>query len=135
MVDNAPLAVLILAGGAGAIYLSQSSFWSVTADIAGPHSGVVSGFMNMGCQIGGALTSTLTPMIAAQFGWTAAFIAGSAVVLARVLAWAVVDRNRLPEQPLGEGPRGPREIARAAGRDRVVQDVESMVDTGRFKQQ
>src|SRR3546814_10768250 len=86
MVDNAPLAVLILAGGAGAIYLSQSSFWSVTADIAGPHSGVVSGFMNMGCQIGGALTSTLTPMIAAQFGWTAAFIAGSAVVLAGVLA-------------------------------------------------
>src|SRR3546814_20020788 len=51
MVDNAPLAVLILAGGAGAIYLSQSSFWSVTADIAGPHSGVVSGFMNMGCQL------------------------------------------------------------------------------------
>ncbi len=99
MVDNAPLAVLILAGGAGAIYLSQSSFWSVTADIAGPHSGVVSGFMNMGCQIGGALTSTLTPMIAAQFGWTAAFIAGSAVVLAGVLAWVIVDPNRLLEQP------------------------------------
>lgn len=99
LVDNAPLAVLILAGGAGAIYLSQSSFWSVTADIAGPHSGVVSGFMNMGCQIGGALTSTLTPMIAAQFGWTAAFIAGSAVVLAGVLAWVIVDPNRLLEQP------------------------------------
>lgn len=99
MVDNAPLAVLILAGGAGAIYPSQSSFWSVTADIAGPHSGVVSGFMNMGCQIGGALTSTLTPMIAAQFGWTAAFIAGSAVVLAGVLAWVIVDPNRLLEQP------------------------------------
>ncbi|WP_235181771.1 MFS transporter [Sphingobium indicum] len=107
MVDNAPLAVLILAGGAGAIYLSQSSFWSVTADIAGPHSSVVSGFMNMGCQIGGALTSTLTPMIAAQFGWTAAFIAGSAVVLAGVLAWAVVDPNRLLEQPAGEGALGP----------------------------
>lgn len=104
MVDSAPLAVLILAGGAGAIYLSQSSFWSVTADIAGEHSGVVSGFMNMGCQIGGALTATLTPMIAAQFGWTAAFVTGSAVVLAGVFAWAIVDPNRLlqpvrPDQP------------------------------------
>ncbi|WP_375194203.1 MFS transporter [Sphingobium sp.] len=107
MVDNAPLAVLILAGGAGAIYLSQSSFWSVTADIAGPHSGVVSGFMNMGCQIGGALTSTLTPMIAAQFGWTAAFIAGAAVVLAGVLAWAVVDPNRLLAWPVEEGGMAP----------------------------
>ncbi|MBU3077542.1 MFS transporter [Sphingomonas quercus] len=99
MVDNAPLAVVILAGGAGAIYLSQSSFWSVTADISGEHSGVVSGFMNMGCQIGGAVTSTLTPIIAAQFGWTAAFLAGAAVVLAGVLAWAVVDPGRLLERP------------------------------------
>jgi len=107
MVDNAPLAVLILAGGAGAIYLSQSSFWSVTADIAGPHSGVVSGFMNMGCQIGGALTSTLTPMIAAQFGWTAAFVAGAVVVLTGVFAWAVVDPNRLLERPVEEGGMAP----------------------------
>src|SRR3546814_11530122 len=48
MVDNAPLAVLILAGGAGAIYLSQSSFCSVTADIAGPPGGSGSGFLNLG---------------------------------------------------------------------------------------
>ena len=107
MVDNAPLAVLILAGGAGAIYLSQSSFWSVTADIAGPHSGVVSGFMNMGCQIGGALTSTLTPMIAAQFGWTAAFVAGAVVVLTGVFAWAVVNPNRLLERSVEEGGMTP----------------------------
>jgi ACS family glucarate transporter-like MFS transporter len=93
-VDNVTLAVIILAGGGGAIYLSQSSFWSVTADIAGPHTGVVSGFMNMGCQIGGAVTSSLTPWIAAQFGWTAAFIAGAIIVLLGMGAWAVVDPNR-----------------------------------------
>jgi len=97
MADSALLAVIILAGGAGAIYLSQSSFWSATADIAGPHTGVVSGFMNMGCQIGGALTSSLTPWIAQQFGWTAAFIVGAAIVLGGVAAWAVVDPNRLLE--------------------------------------
>lgn len=103
-VDNALLAVVILAGGAGAIYLSQSSFWSVTADIAGPHTGVVSGFMNMGCQIGGAVTSSLTPWIAAQFGWTAGFVAGAAIVLLGIGAWAVVDPNRplmLEEPDLG----------------------------------
>jgi ACS family glucarate transporter-like MFS transporter len=95
--DNATVAVVILAGGAGAIYLSQSSFWSVTADISGPHTGVVSGFMNMGCQIGGAVTSSLTPWIAAQFGWTAAFVVGAVVVLVGVIAWAIVDPNRLLE--------------------------------------
>jgi len=101
MVNNALLAVVILAGGAGAIYISQSAFWSVTADIAGPHTGVVSGFMNMGCQIGGAVTSSLTPWIAAQFGWTAAFVAGATIVLLGVVAWAAVDPNRplLSEEP------------------------------------
>jgi ACS family glucarate transporter-like MFS transporter len=93
-VDNVTLAVIILAGGGGAIYLSQSSFWSVTADIAGRHTGVVSGFMNMGCQIGGAVTSSLTPWIAAQFGWTAAFGAGAVIVLLGMAAWAIVDPNR-----------------------------------------
>src|SRR5690242_6423000 len=33
--ENARVAVLVLAGGAGALYLSQSSFWSVSADIGG----------------------------------------------------------------------------------------------------
>ena len=34
-VDSARLASVVLAGGAGALYLAQSSFWSVTADLAG----------------------------------------------------------------------------------------------------
>ncbi|HTG38331.1 MFS transporter [Sphingomonas sp.] len=104
-VDNAPLAVMTLALGGGAIYLSQSGFWSVTADIAGRHAGVVSGLMNAGCQIGGALTSSLTPWIAAQYGWVAAFGTGAVIVLVGTLAWAVVDPRRLIE-PVAEHPPG-----------------------------
>ncbi|MBM0170486.1 MFS transporter [Altererythrobacter sp. C41] len=96
-VDNVPLAVLVLALGGGAIYLSQSSFWSVTADIAGRHTGVVSGLMNAGCQIGGAITASLTPWIAAQYGWVAAFGTGAAIVVVGTAAWAVVDPRRLIE--------------------------------------
>jgi MFS transporter, ACS family, glucarate transporter len=105
MAASTLVAVIILAGGAGAIYLSQSSFWSVTSDIAGPQSGVVSGFMNMGCQIGGAVTSSLTPWIAAQFGWTAAFVTGAVIVLLGIVAWAVVDPTKelLPVSAPAEG--------------------------------
>jgi hypothetical protein len=49
-VDNARLASVVLAGGAGALYLSQSSFWSLSADIGGSFSGSVSGLMDMGAQ-------------------------------------------------------------------------------------
>jgi ACS family glucarate transporter-like MFS transporter len=73
-VEGARVASIVLAGGAGALYLAQSSFWSVTADIAGGSAGSVSGFMNMGGQIGGAVTGSLTPWIAARYGWTASFL-------------------------------------------------------------
>ena len=53
-----------LAAGVGALYISQSSYWSVTADIAGRNAGVVSSIMNTGAQVGGAVTTTLTPWIA-----------------------------------------------------------------------
>lgn len=88
------LAVVVLAGGAGAVYLSQSSFWAASTDIAGRHTGVVSGLMNMGCQLGGVVTSSLTPWIAERYGWTPAFVAGAAVVVVGAVAWAAVNPNR-----------------------------------------
>src|SRR6185312_14105178 len=87
-VHRPQLAGVILAGGAGALYLSQSSYWSVSNDIAGRSSGVFSSIVNMGGQIGGAVTASLTPWIAHRFGWTASF--GTAAVLAIIAAicWA-----------------------------------------------
>ncbi len=90
-VENARLASLVLAGGAGALYLSQSSFWSVTADIAGSSAGTVSGVMNMGGQLGGALTASLTPWIATHFGWTPSFLTAAALCAVGSLLWLTVD--------------------------------------------
>src|SRR5207302_11150100 len=47
-VQGVRLARVVLAGGAGAVDLSQSSFWSVTAGIARAAAGSVAGFMNLG---------------------------------------------------------------------------------------
>jgi ACS family glucarate transporter-like MFS transporter len=90
-VESARLASIVLAGGAGALYLSQSSFWSVTADIAGGSAGSVSGFMNMGGQIGGAVTGSLTPWIATQYSWTASFLVGAALCFLGAISWLAVD--------------------------------------------
>jgi MFS transporter, ACS family, glucarate transporter len=95
-VENTRLAVFVLAGGAGALYLSQSSFWSVTADIGGTSSGSVSGFMNMGNQFGGMITASLTPWIASRISWTVAFFVAATLCLCGALAWLFVDpRKRL----------------------------------------
>lgn len=97
-VGSARLASVVLAGGAGALYLSQSCYWSVTADISGPSSGSVSGFMNMGGQIGGAVTASLTPAIAANYGWTASFLVAAALCALGAVLWFLVD----PQRSLGE---------------------------------
>jgi len=94
-VESARLASVVLAGGAGALYLSQSSFWSVTADIAGGSSGSVSGFMNTGNQIGGFVTSLLTPIIAERFGWTASFLVAAILCVLGAAAWLLVDPRRV----------------------------------------
>jgi len=91
---NAQTAALILAGGAGVLYLAQSSFWAVSADIAGENTGVVSAMMNMGGQIGGACTASLTPLIAARFGWEMSFVTAAALALMGGLAWLAIDPNR-----------------------------------------
>jgi MFS transporter, ACS family, glucarate transporter len=98
-VQGVRLASIVLAGGAGALYLSQSSFWSVTADIAGGSAGSVSGFMNMGGQIGGALTGSLTPWIAVRYGWTASFLVAAGLCLFGALCWLAVNPLKTLTQP------------------------------------
>ena len=108
---GAVTASVVLAGGAGALYLSQSCYWAVTADYAGEYAGPVSGAMNMGCQIGGALTATVTPLIAAHFGWIASFLAASALAVLGGLAWLAVD----PEARLAQATQPLPDLAEAPG--------------------
>ncbi len=97
-VQSARLASLVLAGGAGALYLSQSSFWSVSADIGEESAGSVSGFMNMGGQFGGALTASLTPAIATHYSWTASFMVAACLCGAGAIAWLSVQPERSQER-------------------------------------
>lgn len=91
---DARVASIVLAGGAGALYLSTSCFWSVTADIAGSSAGTVSGVMNMGNQIGGAVTASLTPVLANSFGWPSSFLVAAGLCGMGALAWLAVDPRR-----------------------------------------
>jgi ACS family glucarate transporter-like MFS transporter len=98
--ESARAASIVLAGGAGALYLSQSSFWALTAAISRGSSGSVSGFMNSGNQFGGMLTAQLTPIIALHWNWTAPFYVAAALALLGAVAWLFVD----PARTLASGP-------------------------------
>lgn len=93
--SGAGTATVVLAGGVGALYLAQSSFWTVTADIAGSSAGTVSGLVNMGAQTGSILTAVLTPRIASHFGWTASFLTASTLCALGAVTWFLVDPERV----------------------------------------
>jgi MFS transporter, ACS family, glucarate transporter len=93
--EEVETAGVILALGAGILYFSQSCFWAVTANFGGEYAGVTSGIMNMGGQIGGACTASLTPLIAAHFGWQMSFFVAAFLALLGALAWLTVDPARL----------------------------------------
>ncbi len=80
-------ASLTLALGAGILYFCQSSYWAMAGEIAGKHTSVISGAMNIGAQLGGAATGTCTPLIAEHFGWEASFAAAAIMAIAGAIAW------------------------------------------------
>jgi len=109
-VSSARLASVVLAAGGGALYLSQSTYWSVTADIAGESAGSVSGLMNMGGQIGGTVTATLTPIIAERFGWGASFGVASVLCVTGALAWLMVDPSHKLTLPVAGSNNLPGQV-------------------------
>lgn len=87
-------ASIILAGGAGSLYLAQSSYWALSADLGGPSSGSLSGLINMGAQTASAVSASLTPVIAARFGWQASFNVAALLCALGALAWLGVNPRR-----------------------------------------
>jgi len=97
------LAGLLLALGAGtdspylaAVYLALSTalvlsvegpFWASMMEIAGHKTGTGGGIMNMGSNLGGLISPTLTPMLAAALGWRNALYVAAAVSVAAALLW------------------------------------------------
>jgi len=97
--EQAEMAGVVLALGAGILYFSASCFWAVSANYGGEYAGVTSGIMNMGAQIGGACTASLTPLIAAHFGWQMSFLVAALLAILGALAWLMVDPGNVLVAP------------------------------------
>jgi len=93
-VEQASTAGILLALGAGVLYIAQSCFWAITADFAGEYAGLASGIMNMGAQVGGAVATSLTPFLAGRLGWHTAFFTSAGIAVVGALSWLLVDPTR-----------------------------------------
>ncbi len=81
------LAIAGLSLGAGWLYFSVGAYWASTSDLSKSHAGALSGLMNMGANVGGSLSPTLTPWLANHYGWPAALTLAAAVAVLGGIMW------------------------------------------------
>lgn len=99
---GAAAATVVLALGAGSQYIAQSAYFALSADWGKGSAGSVSGFMNMGAQMGSTMTAMTTPAIADRFGWTAAFLTSAAFCVVSGLLWLFINPNQTLSPPKAE---------------------------------
>lgn len=88
------VAIIALSLGAGWLYFSVGAYWASTADLSKTHAGTLSGLMNTGANLGGAISPSLTPWIADQWGWAAALGAAALIAVAGGAMWLKIDASK-----------------------------------------
>lgn len=92
--DSPFLAIGSLSLGAGFLYFTVGAYWASAADLSKAHAGTLSGLMNTGANIGGMISPSLTPWIAAQWGWPVSLAFAGAVALFGAAMWRKIDPGK-----------------------------------------
>ncbi|MBH0183282.1 MAG: MFS transporter [Nitrospira sp.] len=94
LMESPYLAIASLSLGAGWLYFTIGAYWSSTSDLSKAHAGSLSGLMNMGANIGGAISPTLTPWIAQHWGWPASLGVAALIALIGGILWINIDPGK-----------------------------------------
>ncbi len=96
--DSQTVAIACLSLGAGWLYFTVGAYWSLTTDLSKAHAGTLSGVMNMGANVGGVISPTLTPWLADHWGWTASLLVAALIAMCGGAMWMKIDASEaLPE--------------------------------------
>ena len=91
--DSQAVAIASLSLGAGWLYFTVGAYWSVTTDLSKAHAGTLSGVMNMGANVGGVISPSLTPWLADQWGWTASLLVAAFIAFCGGVMWMKIDAS------------------------------------------
>lgn len=85
--QNAIIAAIALSVATMLILSVESPFWTTMAQLSGQHSGKAGGIMNMGSNLGGLISPTLTPWLASLIGWENALHVAAVLSIIGALIW------------------------------------------------
>lgn len=81
------LAVATLSLAFGFQMFAESAYWSSAMDIANRATGAATGLMNTVNNLGGVVSTALTPIVIQHYGWTTAFNLCAGVSVVAALLW------------------------------------------------
>src|SRR5439155_7504061 len=93
-VEDPYAAVVLLAICEGLVMSVEGPFWATMIEVAGEDAGAAGGILNTGGNLGGALSASLTPLIAIPFGWDVAFAVAAGLSAVGGLLWLWITPNR-----------------------------------------
>ena len=104
--QNAMMAVGALTACTVLVLSTEGAFWASVTQLAGARSGVGSGVMNFGGNLGGIISPALTPWLAERIGWEAALTLTAGLAVAAGLLWLRVrvgDGDKAANFPVADG--------------------------------
>lgn len=84
---NAYLAVAALSLAFGFAMFAESGYWSTAMDIGGKGTGVATGVINTANNVGGVVSTAMTPVLFERFGWETAFVTCAVLSYIAALLW------------------------------------------------
>ncbi len=81
---------LCLAVSMAAAGMVEGVFWTTATDIGGKSRGLSAAFMNTGGNVGGLISPVLTPIMAAQLGWSGSIVVACVISGAGGLVWFLI---------------------------------------------
>jgi len=108
-VNNAYVAVAALALCVGFLEFTEGPYWAATIDVARLHAGAATGILNMGGNLGGVVSTLLTPLLKKYFGWGGSLAIGALLSLlsAGIWLWIRADRFQGKEMEAYQRERTP----------------------------
>jgi ACS family glucarate transporter-like MFS transporter len=93
-VEDARLAMMLLALAAGFHVFGQTAAWAATIDLTLSHPATLFGLMNTGAQAAGAVAPVLTPFLAKTLGWAHALDFAAGMLLLAGVLWLGIRADR-----------------------------------------
>lgn len=92
--ESVVLAVTTLSLAFAFQMFSESAYWSAAMDISGRATGAATGLINTMNNLGGVVSTALTPVLIARYGWTTAFNVCLVASLVAAALWLLIRADR-----------------------------------------